>query len=96
MVVVAIVCGKLADNWGRKRLFLIGFAFLAVRNILTVVSHNECYLISWQALDGIAMGIYRVLLTLISADLAKGTGRFNLLQGAVQSSIGLGRRTEAG
>lgn len=90
MVVVAMACGKLADKWGRKRLFLLGFAFLALRNGLTVVSHNEYYLISLQALDGIAMGIYGVLLTLITADLAKGTGRFNLLQGAVQSSMGLG------
>ena len=56
MVVVAILCGKLADKWGRKRLFLIGFAFLALRNGLTVVSHNEYYLISLQALDGVAMG----------------------------------------
>ncbi|HSU54865.1 MAG TPA: MFS transporter [Candidatus Dormibacteraeota bacterium] len=90
MVVVAILCGKLADKWGRKRLFLIGFGFLVLRNALTVVSHNEYYLISLQSLDGIAMGIYGVLLTLITADLAKGTGRFNLLQGAVQSSMGLG------
>jgi MFS family permease len=36
------------------------------------------------------MAIYGVLLTLITADLAKGTGRFNLLQGAVQSAMGLG------
>ncbi len=90
MVIVAVVCGKLADKWGRKRLFLIGFAFLVVRNVLTIVSHNEFYLISLQALDGVAMGIYGVLLTLITADLARGTGRFNLLQGAVQSSMGLG------
>ena len=90
MVVVAIACGKLADQWGRKRLFLIGFAFLAVRNSLTVLSHDQYYLISLQALDGVAMGIYGVLLTLITADLARGTGRFNLLQGIVQSSMGLG------
>lgn len=75
---------------GRKRLFLIGFAFLALRNGLSVVSRNGYYLISLQVLDGVAMGIYGVLLTLITADLAKGTGRFNLLQGAVQSSMGLG------
>ena len=36
------------------------------------------------------MAIYGVLLTLVTADLAKGTGRFNFLQGAVQSSMGLG------
>jgi hypothetical protein len=34
--------------------------------------------------------IYGVLLTLITADLARETGRFNFLQGAVQSAMGLG------
>jgi MFS family permease len=69
---------------------LIGFAPLALRNALTVVSHDGFCLISLQALDGVAMGIDRVLLTLVTADLAKGTGRFNFVQGAVQSSMGLG------
>jgi MFS family permease len=90
MIGVAILAGKLADQWGRKPLFLIGFATLALRNALTVVSHNGFYLISLQALDGVAMGLYGVLLTLVTADLAKGTGRFNFVQGAVQSSMGLG------
>jgi MFS family permease len=90
MVVVAIACGKLADKWGRKPLFLLGFGVLALRNALTVVSHGAFYLIALQALDGVAMGIYGVLLTLITADLARGTGRFNFLQGAVQSAMGLG------
>ncbi len=90
MIGVAIISGKLADKWGRKRLFLIGFAALALRNALTVVSHNQYYLIGLQGLDGVAMAIYGVLLTLVTADLAKGTGRFNFLQGAVQSSMGLG------
>ena len=53
-------------------------------------SHNEYYLIGLQTLDGVAMAIYGVLLTLVTADLARGTGRFNLLQGAVQSAMGLG------
>jgi MFS family permease len=90
MIGVAIVSGKLADQWGRKPLFLVGFSALAIRNALTVVSHNEYYLIGLQALDGIAMGIYGVLLTLVTADLAKGSGRFNFLQGTVQSAMGLG------
>ncbi len=90
MIGVAILAGKLAKTWGRKPLFLIGFGALALRNALTVVSHNAYYLIGLQAIDGVAMGIYGVLLTLVTADLAKGTGRFNFLQGAVQSSMGLG------
>lgn len=90
MIGVAIYAGKVADAWGRKPLFLIAFAFLAVRNGLTVASHNPYYLISLQTFDGVAMAIYGVLLTLITADLAKGTGRFNFLQGAIQSAMGLG------
>ncbi|MGC2657063.1 MAG: MFS transporter [Bryobacteraceae bacterium] len=90
MVLVAILCGKLAQKWGRKPLFLIGFGVLALRNAATVFSHDPYYLIGLQALDGVAMGIYGVLLTLVTADLAKGTGRFNFLQGAVQSAMGLG------
>jgi MFS family permease len=90
MIGIAAISGKLADQWGRKPLFLIGFGFLAVRNALTVLSHNQYYLIGLQGLDGVAMGIYGVLLTLITADLAKGTGRFNFIQGSVQSAMGLG------
>ena len=90
MIGVATLTGKVADKWGRKPLFLIGFGFLALRNAITVISHNQYYLIGLQGLDGVAMGIYGVLLTLIAADLARGTGRFNFLQGAVQSAMGLG------
>jgi MFS family permease len=77
--------GKARRNRGRKPLLITAFAFLALRNGLTVVSHNPWYLISLQALDGVAAGIYGVLLTLITADLARGTGRFNFLQGILQS-----------
>lgn len=90
MVLVAIFCGRAADSWGRRPLFLLGFAVLAVRNALTVVSHRPDYLIMLQLLDGVAMGIYGVLLTVVTADLAKGSGRFNVVQGAVQSAMGLG------
>jgi MFS family permease len=90
MVAVAAFAGKKADPWGRKPLFLTAFAFLAIRNGLSVSSHNPYYLISLQAFDGVAAAIYGVLLTLVTADLAKGTGRFNLLQGSIQSAMGLG------
>ncbi len=90
MVGVAIIAGKKADPWGRKPLFLIAFAFLALRNGLSVFNHSPAYLIGLQAFDGVAAAIYGVLLTLVTADLAKNTGRFNFLQGAIQSAMGLG------
>ena len=90
MVAVAAFVGKRADHWGRKPIFLSAFGVLALRDALTVVNHQPWFLISLQSLDGIAAAIYGVLLTLVVADLAEGTGRFNFLQGAVQSAMALG------
>ncbi len=90
MIFVAKYAGGKADSWGRKPLFLTAFAFLAVRNGVTVLSHNRYYLIGLQTLDGVAAALYGVLLTLVTTDLGKGAGRFNFLQGAIQSSMGLG------
>ncbi len=90
MVGIAAWSATKVDHWGRKPLFLIAFAFLALRNGVTLFSHNPAYLISLQALDGVAAALYGVLLTLVVADLAKGTGRFNFLQGATQSAMGTG------
>jgi MFS family permease len=90
MVLVAWFIGKKVEVWGRKPIFLAAFGVLALRNGVTVISHAQGYLIGLQALDGIAAGIYGVLLTLVTADLARGTGRLNFLQGSVQSAMGLG------
>ena len=90
MVVVAWLIGGRVDSWGREPLFVWAYVVLAVRAALTNVSHAPGYLIGLQSLDGLAAGAYGVLLTVVSGDLARGTGRFNFLQGAVQSAMGLG------
>jgi MFS family permease len=43
-----------------------------------------------QLLDGIGAGIFGVVSVLVIADLTKGTGRFNLTQGALATATGLG------
>ena len=90
MIPVAILTGKLADPWGRKPLFLIGFAVLAFRGILYTLGKGAVYLIAVQSLDGVGAAIFGVLWVIIISDLAKGTGRFNLLQGAIQAALGAG------
>jgi MFS family permease len=90
MIPVAILTGKLADPWGRKPLFLIGFAVLALRGVLYTLGKGAVYLIAVQSLDGVGAAIFGVLWVIIISDLAKGTGRFNLLQGAIQAALGLG------
>jgi MFS family permease len=90
MIPVAFLTGKLADPWGRKPLFLIGFGVLALRGLLYTFSAAPVYLLAVQSLDGVGAAIFGVLWVIIISDLAKGTGRFNLLQGVIQSALGAG------
>lgn len=89
-VVVAAAAGRLAGKLGRKPLFLFGFAALALRGVLYTLGHSPLYLIGVQCMDGLGAGIFGVVGVLIIADLTKGTGRFNLAQGAIATAQGTG------
>src|SRR6185312_16775971 len=89
MVPVALAASRLASSWGRKPVFLIGFAVLPVRGLLYCLSVNPAYLVAVQLLDGIGAGIFGVVSVLVVADLTKGTGRFNLTQGALSTATGI-------
>ncbi len=90
MVPVALFASRLATTWGRKPVFLIAFAVLPVRGLLYCLSMNPAYLVGVQLLDGIGAGIFGVVSVLVVADLTKGTGRFNLAQGAIATATGIG------
>ena len=95
MVPVAIVVGRNTERWGTKPLFLIAFGFLAARGALYTVSNDPWWLVGVQALDGVGAGIFGALFPVVIADLTKGTGRFNVSQGAVASAQGLGAALSA-
>jgi MFS family permease len=90
MVPVALVASRLAASWGRKPVFLTGFAVLPIRGLLYCLSVNPVYLVAVQLLDGIGAGVFGVVSVLVVADLTKGTGRFNLTQGALATATGIG------
>jgi MFS family permease len=90
MVPVAIVASRLAESWGRRPVFLIGFAVLPIRGLLYTMTNNPTALIAIQLLDGIGAGIFGVVGVLVIADLTRGTGRFNMMQGALATATGLG------
>ena len=90
MVPVALAASRLAASWGRKPVFLVGFAVLPVRGLLYCLTVNPLYLVAVQLLDGIGAGIFGVVSVLVVADLTKGTGRFNLTQGALATATGVG------
>ena len=89
-VLAAAGSGRLASSLGRKPLFLFGFAALALRGVLYTLSHAPAFLIAVQCMDGLGAGIFGVVSVLMIADLTKGTGRFNLAQGAIASAVGTG------
>jgi len=90
MVPVALAASRLADSWGRKPVFLIGFAVLPIRGLLYTLTTNPYALVGIQLLDGIGAGIFGVVGVLVIADLTRGTGRFNLMQGALATATGIG------
>jgi MFS family permease len=90
MVPVALVVGANADRWGRKPIFLAAFAILALRGVLYPLSDDPYWLVGVQLLDGIGAGIFGTLFPLVVADLTRGTGRFNVSQGAIATAQGTG------
>ncbi len=92
---VVIMCsataiGRYANAHGRKRLLVLGFAVLPVRALLYTLTHNVGLLIAIQILDGVANAIFGVVSVLVVADRTRGTGRFNLAQGALATAVGVG------
>ncbi len=90
MLPVALIVGRTADRLGRKPILLLGFAVLPIRAVLYTLSDSAPWLIGVQLLDGIGAGIFGAITPLVIADLMRGTGRYNLAQGAVATAQGAG------
>ncbi len=88
MIFIARYAGGASEN-GRKKVLLLAFVLLPVRALLFAFIDNPYALTAIQLLDGIGAGLFGVVSIIMMADLSKGTGRFNLLQGTVYSAIGL-------
>jgi MFS family permease len=95
MLPIAIWVGRNADGWGRRPIFLIAFAVLPIRAALYTLTDNAFWLLGVQLLDGVGAGIYQALTPLLIADVMRGTGRYNLAQGAVATTQGIGASISA-
>jgi predicted MFS family arabinose efflux permease len=87
---VAAWAGEAADSWGRKPLLLIAFVATTLRAFIYGLNANPWFALVVQTLDGLASGILAVSIAIVVADLTKGTGRFNLAQGGIYTTIGVG------
>ncbi|MBO0750478.1 MAG: MFS transporter [Bradyrhizobiaceae bacterium] len=82
--------GNKARTWGRRPLLLAAFAVLPVRGVLFAVVTNPVALVVVQLLDGVSAAVFAVLVPLVIADITRGSGHFNLGQGIVGTTIGIG------
>jgi MFS family permease len=82
--------GRKAQAWGRRPLMLMAFAALAIRGVLFATVKDPYLLVAVQAFDGITAAVFAVMVPLVVADIAFGSGHFNLAQGIVGTATGIG------
>jgi predicted MFS family arabinose efflux permease len=82
--------GAKAQAWGRRPLLLIGFGALAIRGLLFATVQDPYVLVAVQVFDGVTASVFAVMVPLIVADVAFGSGHFNLAQGIVGTATGIG------
>ena len=90
MIPTCVLAGRLAQKWGRKPVFLLGFAALPIRGFLYILSNSPWLVLSVQILDGIASGIFGVLVSVIVADITEKTGYYNTTRGFIITAQGIG------
>jgi MFS family permease len=92
-IVVALISpwvGRSAQRYGRRPLLLLGFAAVPIRAVLFATVQDPYLLVAVQLLDGITAAVFTVMTPFIVADIARGTGRFNLSLGIIGTATGIG------
>jgi MFS family permease len=69
---------------------LVFLAAVSVRGVMFATVHDPYLLVAVQVFDGITAAVIGVMVPLIVADIAFGSGHFNLAQGFVGTATGLG------
>lgn len=82
--------GRKAQSWGRRPLLLIAFGALVIRGLLFAVVSDPFLLVCVQVFDGVTAAVLAVMVPLIVADVAFGSGHFNLALGVVGTATGIG------
>jgi MFS family permease len=82
--------GRTAQRSGRRPMLLLGWGLLPPQAMLYATLAGPYTLLICQALNGISGAVFGVMMTLVAADLTRGTGRFNLTLGALGVAISIG------
>lgn len=90
MIPMALLAGRFCGSLGRKPVFALAFFVLPLRIFLYSITTDPQWLLAIQALDGIAAGIYGVVIALMCSDLTVGKQGFNTLLGIMQTALAVG------
>jgi MFS family permease len=82
--------GRKAQQWGRRPLLMLGLGAVAIRGLLFATVTDPYVLVAAQLFDGVTAAVFSVMIPLIVADIAFGSGHFNLAQGIVGTATGIG------
>jgi hypothetical protein len=74
MVPVSIFAGHYGDRWGRKPVMAIAFWFLPLRILTYALVATPMAVVWLQGLDGVAAGIYGVIVIALAPDITRGHG----------------------
>ncbi|MCW3473850.1 MFS transporter [Limobrevibacterium gyesilva] len=83
-IVVALLSpavGRAAEQFGRRRLLLLGFLALPLRGALFAVVGAPSALVAVQALEGVGGAVFGVMVPLVAADITRRTGHYSLCLG---------------
>ena len=89
-VLIASWIARQADDWGRKPLLIVGFCVLSVRAALFALAPGPWYLLGIQVFGGLTAATLGIMMPLVIADITRGTGRYNLAQGAAGTASAIG------
>jgi MFS family permease len=82
--------GLWAQRVGRKPILLLGFGALAIRGFLFAATEDPGLLTLIQVLDGVSAAVLGVLVPLTAVDVTRQHGHFNLAQGIIGCTMGVG------
>jgi len=89
-VPVAIFAGRKATAWGPVALLAAACLALASRGLLFARFNDASVLIGAQVLDGVATGLWDVLVPLILGSVISGSGRYSMGRGVLGTVQGIG------
>ena len=85
---LAPVIGKLADEYGRKRVLMVILTIYTVSVLLTSISPNFSMLVAFRALQGIGLAINPIAYTILRERLPKE--QLPMAQGVIASTFAIG------